>query len=57
MRASAVIHGEDGPRSDHLQSGTTGTDRTVHNEVGARGGSYDNKDGGVLLQHGVGAGL
>ena len=53
----AIIHRDGGQRPDQFQGGTARTDRTVHDGGRARGGSYGNEGGGVLLQHNVGAGL
>ena len=58
LEVYVIIHRDGGQRSDHIQSGTTGADRTAHDGGRARGGGSDNEGGGgILLQHDVGAGL
>ena len=55
--STGAIHRDADQRSDHLQSETVGTDRTIHIGCRACGGSSGNEGGGVLPQHDVGAGL
>ena len=42
-QVDAIIHCDADRRSDHLQSGTTGADRTVHDGGRARGGGSGNE--------------
>ena len=58
LQVYVIIHRDDGQRSDHFQSSTTGADRTVHDGGRGRGSGSGNKGGGgILLQRDVGAGL
>ena len=52
-----IIHHAAGQRPDQLQGGTAGADRTRHDGGRANGGSSDNEEGSILLQHDLGAGL